>query len=100
MKDEEIKLEEIEASHTLGGVGRCYAAVIHTKIHQSDGRSHNRSCWVMITCAPVCVREFLSRTDFCLFVYYQSIKRKLNRRLILECRCDERLKTKDEGTKN
>jgi hypothetical protein len=37
MKDEEIKLEEIEASHTLGGVGRCYAAVIHTKIHQSDG---------------------------------------------------------------
>ena len=27
MKDEEIKFEEIEASHTLGGAGRCYAAV-------------------------------------------------------------------------
>jgi hypothetical protein len=26
--------------------------------------------------------------------YYQSIKRKLNRRLICECRCDERLKLK------
>ena len=24
MKDEEIKLEEIEVSHTLGGSGRCY----------------------------------------------------------------------------
>ena len=29
-----------------------------------------------------------------LFVYYQSIKRKLNRRIILVCRCDERLKGK------
>jgi hypothetical protein len=33
-----------------------------------------------------------------LFVYYQSIKRKLNRRIILECRCDERLKSKSEGS--
>ncbi len=32
------------------------------------------------------------------FVYYQSIKRNLNRRTILECRCDERLKTKSEGS--
>jgi len=30
-----------------------------------------------------------------LFVYYYGIKRELNRRLIYECRCDERLK----GTK-
>ncbi len=30
MKDEEIKIEEIEVSHTLGGAGRCYAVVIHT----------------------------------------------------------------------
>ncbi len=29
-------------------------------------------------------------------VYYESIKRKLNRRLILVCGCDERLKTKTE----
>ena len=29
MKDEELKLEEIEAPHRLGGAGRCYAAVIH-----------------------------------------------------------------------
>ena len=25
MKDEDLKLEEIESSHTLGGVGRCYS---------------------------------------------------------------------------
>ena len=31
-------------------------------------------------------------------VYYESIKRELQRRPIYECRCDERLKTKDEGS--
>jgi hypothetical protein len=30
MKDEELKFEEIEAPHTLGGSGRCYVDVIHT----------------------------------------------------------------------
>ena len=30
MKDEEIKLEEIEVSHTLGVEGRWYTVVIHT----------------------------------------------------------------------
>jgi len=29
-------------------------------------------------------------------VYYESIKREIQRRLIYECRCDERLKTKTE----
>ena len=33
-----------------------------------------------------------------LCFYHLSIKRNLNRRLICECRCDERLKTKGEGT--
>jgi hypothetical protein len=28
-KDEELHVEEIEASHTLGGAGRCSGAVIH-----------------------------------------------------------------------
>jgi hypothetical protein len=32
------------------------------------------------------------------FVYYETIKRELNGRLICECRCDERLKPKDEGS--
>jgi hypothetical protein len=32
-------------------------------------------------------------------VYYETIKRKLKRRLIYECRCDERLKAKTEGSK-
>ena len=31
-------------------------------------------------------------------VYYESIKREVQRRPIYECRCDERLKTKDEGS--
>jgi hypothetical protein len=31
-----------------------------------------------------------------LFVYYESIKRELQRRLTYEYRCDERLKTKNE----
>ncbi len=30
-------------------------------------------------------------------VYYETIKRDLNRRLIYECRCDERLKVKGES---
>ncbi len=29
-------------------------------------------------------------------VYYESIKRELKRRLTYKCRCDERLKTKNE----
>ena len=30
------------------------------------------------------------------FVSYETIKRVLNKRLVYECRCDERLKSKDE----
>ncbi len=30
-------------------------------------------------------------------VYYEVIKREVNRRRIYECRCDERLKGKDEA---
>ncbi len=33
-----------------------------------------------------------------MFVYYEWIKREVNIRLIYECRCDERLKTKPEGS--
>ncbi len=32
-----------------------------------------------------------------LFVYYETIKRELNKRLIFECRCAARLKAKAEG---
>jgi hypothetical protein len=31
-------------------------------------------------------------------VYYETIKRNLNRRLVYECRCDERLKDKTDGS--
>ena len=44
----------------------------------------------------------LVRKECCLcvllfVVYYEAIKRELYRRLIYECRCDERLKDKAEG---
>jgi len=32
------------------------------------------------------------------YVYYETIKRELNKRLMYECRCDERLKSKGEGS--
>jgi hypothetical protein len=31
-------------------------------------------------------------------VYYETIKREVNKRLMYECRCDERLKVTDEGS--
>ena len=34
--------------------------------------------------------------DWNTYIYYESIKRELKRRLIYEYRCDERLKTKNE----
>jgi hypothetical protein len=33
-----------------------------------------------------------------MFVYYETIKRELNKRLVYECRCNERLKAKVEGS--
>jgi hypothetical protein len=37
MKDEKLKLEKIEASHTLGGYSRCrcYSAVRYTIVNRS-----------------------------------------------------------------
>ena len=35
-----------------------------------------------------------------IFFYYETIKRELNTRLIYECRCDEKLKDKDEGSRH
>ena len=40
----------------------------------------------------VCATKFQGR----LVVYYESMKRELKTRPTYECRCDERLKTKDE----
>jgi hypothetical protein len=39
MKDEELNLEEIETSLTLGGAGRYYAAVIHRDLNTSVSRT-------------------------------------------------------------
>jgi len=42
----------------------------------------------------VCVSEVEVKSF--IVVYYESIKREVKRRLIYECRYDERLKTKTE----
>ena len=55
---DELKLEEIEVSHTLGGAGEVVRgersgggvdAVRHTQMHQSRGFRHNIPGWVAIT---------------------------------------------------
>ena len=57
MKDEELQLEEIEVSDTLGGSGRSYSVVIHTSIRQSHGLRQTMSVWVVITDGPVYMGE-------------------------------------------
>jgi hypothetical protein len=42
------------------------------------------------------VSEFM---EGIVVVYYETIKRELNTRLIYECRCDEKLKAKAEGSR-
>ena len=46
------------------------------------------------TCVDV--SDVIGIPEVSLFVYYESMKRELKRRLIYEYRCDERLKTKTE----
>jgi hypothetical protein len=42
--------------------------------------------------------EALSLLNVSKLFYYETINRELNKRLMYECRCDERLKTKAEGS--
>ena len=58
LEDEELKIEEIEVTHTLGGSGEVVRgegsgegvdAVRHTQIHQSCGFRHNMPGWIAIT---------------------------------------------------
>ena len=41
---------------------------------------------------------YLTLMESDVVIYYKSIKQEFNRRLIYECRCDERPKTKVEGS--
>ena len=54
-------------------------------VHECDGRTHDPDAMVD---PPISWRK--------KFVYYESLKRELKTKLIYECRCDERLKTKVE----
>ena len=61
MKDEELKLEEIEDSHTLGGYrrSRCYSVVRYTIVNRSR-RICCRKGKGLVTKknhGPVCMRE-------------------------------------------
>ena len=42
------------------------------------------------------VISIVNKNKLLLVVYFETIKRELNKRLIYECRCDERLKVKPE----
>ena len=70
MQDDELKLEETEASHTLGGAGEVARgegrgegvdatplSCTLTEIHQSRGGGQNMPGCVAITDAPVCMSE-------------------------------------------
>ena len=57
MKEEDLKIQEIEVSHTLGGEGRYYVVVIHTQIRQPHGLGQTMSFWVVITDSPVYRRD-------------------------------------------
>ena len=70
----------------LCGLKCAISPVIHTLIRQSHWLEQTLTVWVVMTDAPVKV----------VVVYYESIKRELQTKLIYECRCDERLKTKVE----
>jgi hypothetical protein len=50
------------------------------------------------TVSCVAITTFPQLDNDMTIVYYETIKRNLNKRLIYECRCDERLKGKDEGS--
>ena len=64
MKDKEIKFEEIETSHTLGGEGEGRGEGIDDtllsyppEMHQSHGCSHNMSGCVDISDTPMYMYE-------------------------------------------
>jgi hypothetical protein len=90
MKDEEVKIEEIEDSHTIGVYIRefvVYYESINREVYikpiyecRCDGRLQTRDLRVSHTSVSV--------------VYYESIKREPKIRGINKCRCDERLQTK------
>ena len=61
----------------------------------------------VLSCYPIrseCPTHFVSTPERMKFlfilVYYESIKRELNKRLMFECWCDARLKSKSEGSIN
>jgi hypothetical protein len=61
MKDEEVQLEEIEDSHTLGGSRRlrCYSAVRYTIVNRSRRNCCRKGKGLVAkkTHRPVCMRE-------------------------------------------
>jgi hypothetical protein len=50
----------------------------------------------MFSCSHTLYGHFIHPCGF--YVYYETIKREINKRLLYECRCDEGLKGKAEGS--
>ena len=93
IKDEKIQLMDLRASHTLGDVGT--RDLEHLNIETRLIKAICvRSIFKIIRSAAALALNKLPTFR----VYYESIKRKLNKRLILDCRCDARLKAKAEGS--
>ncbi len=76
----------------LSFLAPCPPARTTREIREKEGtlrcKSHNRGSSGLFSSFSL---EFL-------FVYYEEIKRELNRRLMYEYRCDERLRAKAEGS--
>ncbi len=86
VKDEDVKLQEIGVSHTLGGSERCYVSVCER------GGVERGGCGLRRTISGC------SRTNetFIGVVYYESRKRELKIWVMNESRCDERLNARVE----
>ena len=57
----------------------------------------------LLECEPFCLQPYEPTQPYepdtlKTLVYYESIKRELNKRLMFECLCDARLKAKAEGS--
>ena len=64
----------------------------HVTVNKQSDHRH-------ITDSPIIIGVVVSHKQWsCHVVYYQTIKRESNRKLVYECRCDEKLKPKTDGS--
>jgi hypothetical protein len=104
-KEEHVRMY-VEGRHTWDTVGMWHQA---GSVRPSDGHLRWFFCFkctesdhlVWVSCPLGCrfdrpQRVWVMVKSILRVVYYESIKREIKTRPLYECRCDERLKTKDE----